>query len=261
MPRSKPISLDDKPLGSGRFPAICTPLVGRTRDQLLDEVASVAARKPDLLEWRVDFFESIADTAEVIDVAGAIRGAAGSIPLLFTRRSMREGGERIDLAEEQVVALYRAVCASGHVDLIDYEMSNDPAHVAEVRELSNARGVKLILSFHDFGATPPLETLLQRFAQAAAMSADVAKVAVMPRSMDDVLVLLNATLQASRTLEIPVVSMAMGGMGALTRMCGFAFGSALTFAVGQAASAPGQMPLEHAEAAIAILQKAMGQNL
>jgi 3-dehydroquinate dehydratase-1 len=261
MPRSKPIYIEDKPLGSGRFPAICTPLVGRTREQLLDEVASVVAHKPDLLEWRVDFFEAIADTAEVIETASKIRNAAGSIPLLFTRRSMREGGERIDLAEEQVIALYRAVCASGHVDLVDYEMGNEPEQVAQVRELSHARGVKLILSFHDFDATPPLETLLQRFAQAAALDADVAKVAVMPRTMDDVLVLLNATLQASRALEIPVISMSMGGMGALTRMCGFAFGSALTFAVGQAGSAPGQMPLEHVEAGIAILQKAMGKKI
>ena len=59
----KPIHLHGKPLGSGRFPAICAPLVGRTREQLLAEAALVAAKKPDLLEWRVDFFEGIADTA------------------------------------------------------------------------------------------------------------------------------------------------------------------------------------------------------
>ena len=65
-------------------------------------------------------------------------------------------------------------------------------------------------------------------------------------------------LQASRTLAIPVVSMAMGGLGAVSRVCGASFGSALTFAVGQSASAPGQMPIEDLSAALAVLRKAGG---
>ena len=92
-----------------------------------------------------------------------------------------------------------------------------------------------------------------------ALGADIAKVAVMPRAMDDVLTLLQATLQASRTLEIPVVSMAMGGLGTLTRVCGWAFGSAMTFAVGDGISAPGQMPIEDVEAALAVLRRGMGK--
>jgi len=87
----------------------------------------------------------------------------------------------------------------------------------------------------------------------------VAKVAVMPRSMEDVLTLLTATLQASQTLDIPVVSMSMGGLGSMTRLCGCAFGSAMTFAVGQGSSAPGQMPIEDVAAGLALLHKAFGK--
>lgn len=257
--RPKPIELDGKPLAGGRLPAICAPLVGRTRAQLLLEAAAVAARKPDLLEWRVDFFEGIADTAQVVALAAQIKRAASGIPLLFTRRSMREGGERVALSEQQVVDLYRAVCAAGQVEIVDFELGNEPAHVREVRELSRAHGVKLIASFHDFNATPALDVLNERFADAERLGADVAKVAVMPRAMDDVLTLLAATLQSSRKLGIPVVSMSMGGYGALTRLCGWAFGSAMTFAVGDKSSAPGQMPIADVEAGIAILRKALGE--
>jgi 3-dehydroquinate dehydratase-1 len=257
--RYRPIALPGKPVGAGRFPAICAPLVGRTREKLLSEAAVLAGRKPDIIEWRVDFFEGIADTAAVIDVAAGIRQAAPGIPLLFTRRSMREGGERIALAEQQVIALYRAVCEAGQADIVDYEMGNDAADVREVRELSRAQGVQLILSFHDFQGTPPLDVLNERFARAQGLGADIAKVAVMPRAMDDVLTLLQATLQSSRTVGIPVVSMAMGGLGALTRLCGWAFGSAMTFAVGEGTSAPGQMPIEDVEAALAVLRRGMGK--
>jgi 3-dehydroquinate dehydratase I len=255
----KAIELNGKPIGSGRFPVICAPLVGRTRERLLAEVASVAARMPDLLEWRVDFFEGISDAAEVVSLAGQVRLAARGIPLLFTCRSMREGGQAIALSQDQVVALYRVVCASGHADIGDFEIGNTPAHVREMRELSQAHGVKLIGSFHDFERTPPFDVLMRRFADAERAGADIAKVAVMPRDMDDVLTLLMATLESSRNLGIPVVSMSMGGHGALTRLCGWTFGSAMTFAVGESSSAPGQMPIEDVEAGIAILRRALGE--
>lgn len=257
--QAKAIELKGKPPGSGRFPAVCTPLVGRTREKLLAEAAVVAAKKPDILEWRVDFFEGIGDAAQVVELAARIKQAAPGIPLLFTRRSSIEGGEKIALGEAQVIALYRAVCTSGHADLVDYEMGNPPAQVREVRELARNNGVKLILSFHDFERTPSLEFLGQRFEEAQRLGADIAKVAVMPHSMEDVLTLLTATLRASEKLDIPVISMSMGRFGSVTRLCGWAFGSAMTFAVGENSSAPGQMPIEDINAGLAVLRKAIGK--
>jgi 3-dehydroquinate dehydratase-1 len=251
----KPIELKGR---EPRMPLVCAPLVGRTREALLAEAALVSAKRPDLLEWRVDFFEGLGDASAVARLAGDIKRAAGGMPLLFTRRNAREGGEKIALSEAQVVEVYRAVCEAGGVDLVDFEMGNSTPDVVAVRGMSRARGIGLVLSFHDFQGTPPAPVLAQKFAQAEQMGADVAKVAVMPRSAEDVLTLLSATLQASRALDIPVVSMAMGGLGAVSRVCGASFGSALTFAVGQSASAPGQMPIEDLSAALAVLRKAGG---
>src|SRR5450830_1906573 len=59
MQTGKPIELHGQPVAGGKFPLICTPLVGRTRDQILAEVQLVLAKKPDILEWRVDFFEGM----------------------------------------------------------------------------------------------------------------------------------------------------------------------------------------------------------
>lgn len=254
----KAIALRSRTSPDAPFPVICAPLVGRTPAQLLAEAAAAASKQADLLEWRVDFFEGIADNGQVVDVAGQIRRASGGIPLLFTRRSSREGGEKISISEEQVVALYRAVSASGHADLIDFEMGNDASHLRAVREFSRADGVQLILSFHDFARTPDLEALKQRFAQAQALGADVSKIAVMPAGMEDVLTLLAATRHASETLAIPVVSMSMGPLGAVTRLCGWTFGSAMTFAVTGGSSAPGQMAIEEVRAGVAMLRKASG---
>ena len=254
QPRS--IVVRGRPLADGRLPAVCAPLVARSSGELLAETAAVAALQPDLLEWRLDFFGALADTAQVLAAARGLREAARGIPILLTRRSQREGGQAITLDEAQVLALYEAVARSGCVDLLDYEMDNAPGDVARARALASSHGLALVLSFHDFARTPPDAELRARFAQAQALGADVGKVAVMPQDVQDVHRLLGATLEASRTLAIPVVSMAMGGLGAASRICGGVFGSALTFAVGAAPSAPGQMPIADVRAALAVLQRA-----
>ena len=257
MNTNKPIELHGKPIAGGKFPVICTPLVGRTRDKVMAELQVVLAKKPDVLEWRVDYFDDIGKTDEVVSLAKSIKQAAGETPLLFTRRSSVEGGEKIALSEDQVIALYAALCNSKSVDMVDFEMSNDPAHIRQVREVSKANDIKLVLSFHNFSYTPGLEALSQRFLQADQLGADVAKVAVMPRDLEDVLTLLTATLQASKKLKIPLISMSMGPYGSLTRLFGWTFGSALTFAVGASSSAPGQVPIEDLNTVLRILQKSI----
>lgn len=250
-----PIALNGKPVANGKFPLICAPLVGRTSPDILAELNLILQKQPHMLEWRVDFFESIADIAAVISTAKAIKIAAHGVPVLFTRRSKLEGGERITLNEDQVIDLYAAVCASQQIDLIDYELVNEAANVTRVREVAHANGVKLILSFHDFERTPNQAELVAKFTAAEKMGADVAKVAVMAKNPDDVLALLSATRQASGQVQIPVVSMSMGSYGSLTRLFGWAYGSALTFAVGARSSAPGQIPIEDLNTVLNISQK------
>jgi 3-dehydroquinate dehydratase-1 len=142
--------------------------------------------------------------------------------------------------------------------MIDYEMANDSANIARVRDAAKTNNIELVLSFHNFSFTPGPETLSAKFLTAEQLGANVAKVAVMPRDLDDVLTLLNATREASKKLRIPLISMSMGPLGAVTRMIGGAFGSSLSFAVGAAASAPGQVPIEDLNTVLVILQKSMG---
>jgi 3-dehydroquinate dehydratase-1 len=234
---------------------ICTPLVGRARDAVLAEVDAVLPKKPDVLEWRVDFFEALGDTQHVLDTARAVRDRAGTIPVMFTRRSAMEGGEKIALAEPQVVQLYVDVCASGLVDLIDYETANAVEDFRRLRAASREHGIALIGSYHNFQATPEAAALGAKFALAHRLEADIAKVAVMPQGPADVLTLLGATFEASQSLPIPLISMSMGPYGSLSRMVGFVYGSALTWAVGKSSSAPGQVPIEDLRAVLATVRK------
>ena len=253
----RPIVLHGQALAGGALPAIIAPLIGATRDALREEAAAIAGQAPDVLEWRVDFFAALDDVAAVLDAARAIRQAAPGIPLLFTRRHAREGGQPIGISEAQVVDLYAAVCAAGCVDLVDFELDNAADDLRRVREVSRAHGVALIVSSHDFSRTPDAATLDARLAGAQRVGADVAKVAVMPQTADDVFALLAATERARQTLEIPLISMSMAQIGALSRVVGWVYGSAATFAVGRSASAPGQIAIGELRAAVAALRGAL----
>jgi 3-dehydroquinate dehydratase-1 len=257
MNSGKIIDIRGRKLG-GETPLICTPLVGRTRERVLAEAASVVAKKPDVIEWRVDFFDGIGDTAAVLDTGRALRAAAGDTPIIFTRRSIKEGGEPIAIGDEEVVRLYGAVGAGRLVDFLDFEMSNDAEHVRRVRDSARANETRVILSYHNFGYTPGLDFLVQRFLEAERLGADVAKVAVMPRDRGDVLTLLAATSQAEAKARIPLISMSMGPVGSVTRMIGGVFGSALSFAVGEGSSAPGQIPIADLNAVYDIIGRARG---
>jgi 3-dehydroquinate dehydratase-1 len=235
---------------------ICTPLVARTADALQSELASILPKRPDVIEWRVDFFEAIRDPVRVVNIARSIRLAAGAIPIIFTRRASHEGGEAISLKEEAVVALYEGICASGAIDIIDYELSQSAENKVRLRAASRAHGVLMIMSYHNFNSTPPRGELVDKLAEAEQQGADIAKVAVMPRTPGDVLVLLEATLVASGRVQIPLITMSMGPLGVMTRLCGWMYGSALTFAVGSSSSAPGQIPIEELRAALKTLRHA-----
>jgi 3-dehydroquinate dehydratase-1 len=136
MNTGKIIDIRGRKLG-GETPLICSPLVGRTRERLLAEAATVVAKKPDVIEWRVDYFEGIGDTAAVLDTGKGLRAAAGDTPIIFTRRSTREGGEPMAIDDEAVVRLYDAVSASRLVDFLDFELSNDAEHVRRVGNVAD----------------------------------------------------------------------------------------------------------------------------
>ena len=254
---SRPITLARKTLAADREPLVCTPLVGASEDAIARELAAILPKRPDVLEWRVDFFSGIADSDRAVALGRAIQRQAGAIPIILTRRSIREGGNPITLDEDGVFELYAAVCGAGCVDLFDYELSVEPRYFQRAVTLAADTGCRLIASYHNFQETPDAAALVAKFVAMEQAGADIAKIAVMPKEVRDVLTLLDATLTARHTIALPIISMAMGGYGSLSRLFGWMFGSSVSFAVGEKSSAPGQIPIEQLNAVVAIVRQAL----
>lgn len=243
-------------IGEG-VPKICVPIVGAGKEEIIRGAEEVRRVSADIAEWRADWYEDVFDESCVRDILETIREMLGETPLLFTFRSLKEGGEReIDLPG--YVKLNCAVSASGLVDLIDVEAFTGDEPVSEMIEEAHKHQVKVVASNHDFGGTPQKEEIIRRLCKMQELGADIYKIAVMPENRKDVLTLLAATEEMVREYaERPVITMSMSGEGAVSRLCAEAFGSAVTFGSAGRVSAPGQVDAGKLRTALDILHESM----
>jgi 3-dehydroquinate dehydratase-1 len=232
------ITVRGLPIGEG-LPKICIPLTGASQEVLVEEARHAIAAGADLVEWRADHFTEVEKPAAAQRTLAALREALGETPLLFTFRTIGEGGQR-PFTPEQYAALLRMAMLSGHVDLLDVEFSTVAAIRRELLALAKTRGIPVILSSHDFGGTPSREDMLTRLHAMHDAGGDIPKLAVMPKTPEQVLDLLSATEAFSREADCPVITMAMGELGKISRVAGVC-GTAVTFGTAGKPSAPGQM--------------------
>ena len=238
---TKPIQIKNLIIGAG-IPKICVPLTGITEEKICKEAESAKKAGADMVEWRADFFEGLMDREACSHVLGKLSEILGETPLLFTIRTSQEGGN-IAISMEDYSACNRNAAKSHMADLVDVEvMGNSEEKKKLVAELQK-EGVKVIASSHDFDKTDSQEILLNRFREMEKSGADILKMAVMPHGFEDVAAIMETTNDMRKECEKPLVSMAMGSVGSITRISGENFGSGITFGTVGAASAPGQFPI------------------
>ncbi len=248
----KPISARSQLLG-GPLPLVCIPLVGKSQDAILEEARNVPCIAPDAIELRIDSWDFVEDVPKAVSMIENVRKTVGDIPIILTCRGHWEGGFQ-KVSDESKFAVYDRAVTAALVDFIDVELVYGDRKIREIRDSLKGAGASLIVSSHDFSKTPTREVLFSTLAAEIRAGADVAKLAAMPRSEEDVLNLLSATLSIRREYpDVPLITMSMGGLGAVSRITGGLFGSDLTFAVGSNASAPGQIPVSDLRRCLAVV--------
>ena len=236
----KVVEVKDVRIGHGA-PKICTSIIGVTKEDIITQGKNILEAPVDLVEWRGDWFSDILEEDKVFEVLKTLREILSDIPILFTFRTSKEGGEKsIDL--EDYSKLYKFITSTELVDLIDVEAFMGENIVRNIIDEAHSNGIKVIVSNHDFHKTPSKEEIIKRLRYMQELGADIPKIAVMPQSKRDVLTLLEATLEMSENYgDTPIITMAMSKGGIISRLSGEFFGSALTFGALGEVSAPGQI--------------------
>ena len=252
------IKVRDIEIGAGA-PKIIVPIVGVTKEDILNEAKTFDSIPVDVVEWRVDWFEHVFEFDKVEDVLKELRTVLGNIPLLLTFRTKKEGGEKaIDTKDYKELNLRAA--KTGYVDFIDVEIFTGDDVVREIIDGAHAAGVRVIASNHDFFKTPAKSDIIYRLRKMQDMGADIPKIAVMPQSKRDVLTLLCATEEmVTDYADRPIITMSMAGTGVISRLCGEVFGSSMTFGAAKKASAPGQMGVNDLNTVLDLLHCAMSK--
>ena len=198
--------------------------------------AQSARPHADAVEFRMDLAESPLDALADYD---------GSLPLIATNRVAWEGGETPDI-EARLDALAEAA-ANDHVGAIDVELDSldgkGDHDASRLLDVAADHGTAVIVSTHDFEATPSRDDIADRLERACDFG-DVGKLAVTAQDADDVLDLLRITRDFDREGH-RVATMAMGEAGRHSRAVAPLYGSRIGYApVDPAdATAPGQYDL------------------
>lgn len=253
----KSVTVRNVVIGRGR-PKICVPIVNKEREMIIAEAASFTSLPIDVVEWRADWYEDVTDIDKVLETAKLLRETLGEMPILFTFRTLKEGGVRpLDAAE--YAALNIAVAESGLVDLVDVEVFTGDEAVKQIIDAAHAKRVKVVGSNHDFHKTPDKDEIVKRLRRIQELGADIPKIAVMPMTKWDVLKLLQATLEMQEQYaDRPIITMSMAGTGVVSRLSGEIFGSAMTFGAATNASAPGQVNVEKLAEILNVIHESQG---
>ena len=231
-----------KNLNIGDLPVkTIVPITAKTKEQAIAQTKVIAANKDaDIAEFRIDLLEFGSDTKQVIALGQELNQILKDKPLLATIRTTNEGG-KLKVTDQEYEKIYAEYLKKPFMQLLDIEMFRDQAAVAKLTKLAHQKNVLVVMSNHDFDKTPSEQEIVSRLLKQDQMGADILKIAVMPKSKQDVYTLMNATLKVSEQSKKPLLTMSMGRLGTISRISTANMGGSLSFGMTGEASAPGQI--------------------
>eukprot|EP00899_Mesostigma_viride_P021194 jgi/Mesvir1/29076/Mv18382-RA.1 len=209
---------------------ICVAIVAKTVDDVAAQIRQAADAGADLVEIRLDH---IAGFDAAADLPVLLSSKVRCLPAIVTYRPDWEGGQYKGPEEPRFVALRLAMALGA--DYVDIELKAAETFLAKRPGQSSTR---IIVSSHNYASTPSEDDLADILQRMAAVGADIAKIATTAQDVTDAL----RMLQLPSRFPLPVIALAMGPRGQISRLLAPKFGGYLTFAsmgAGQE-SAPGQ---------------------
>ncbi len=232
-------------------PMVCVPVTEENGTEVNNQINKIVEKnkikKIDIVEFRADYYKDLSDADKLTEVLEDIHEKlkAAGIKLLFTIRSKAEGGEELppDMPPVNVINMF--VAGNKLADYIDVEYFSDKKSADMVIKIAKKNDVKVIMSSHDFEKTPSYDEMIKRYDGMHERNADIIKLAVMPGDEADVDSLLNAVSETyEKYPDTDIIGISMGELGRRSRTEGYIFGSCLTFAIIDKASAPGQVSVD-----------------
>jgi len=199
------------------LPRICIALGFPDSETLLSHARKEYDSGERFFEFRLDYF---ADPEQGITAIRKFLARHFDCTILATCRRHQNHGRYNGSVEEQVRILEAAVAAGAKA--VDIEIESAENCIERLEPLRSQAHV--LLSYHNYGGTPPLDAVVRRMSR---ISADGYKVVTTARKPSDNCRVLALARTYSKT---PMVLLAMGESGFPTRVLSTAFGGLYTYA-------------------------------
>jgi 3-dehydroquinate dehydratase-1 len=166
------------------------------------------------------------------------------LPVIITNRMKDQGGSWKASEDERIRELLLLLPLADAVDIELCARDRDT-----VVNKARKAGKTVIISTHDFQKTPDNKVMDAIIRESLEAGADIAKLAVMPGSLFDVLRLLEVTLYS----KVPVCTIAMGETGKHSRVIAPVYGSVMTYGYVDIPTAPGQLRIDELKSLLKML--------
>ncbi|QIT19777.1 type I 3-dehydroquinate dehydratase [Acinetobacter pittii] len=238
---AEPVTLNAQTQPANTAVKTIVPITAKTKEQALAQAQVIAnTADADLAEFRIDLLSFASDTKQVIALGHELKKILGTKPMIATIRTKNEGGQ-LEISDVDYGKTYQAYLKNPFMDWLDVEMFRDQKVVSEIVQKAHQKKVLIVMSNHDFQKTPSQDEIEKRLLKQDQMGADILKIAVMPKSKQDVFTLMNATLKVSQQTTKPLLTMSMGQLGTISRVATANMGASYSFGMIGQASAPGQI--------------------
>lgn len=238
---AEPVTLNAQTQPTATAVKTIVPITAKTKEQALAQAQVIAnTADADLAEFRIDLLSFASDTKQVIALGHELKKILGNKSMIATIRTKNEGGQ-LEISDADYGKTYQAYLKNPFMDWLDVEMFRDQKVVSEIVQKAHQKKVLVVMSNHDFQKTPSQDEIEKRLLKQDQMGADILKIAVMPKSKQDVFTLMNATLKVSQQTTKPLLTMSMGQLGTISRVATANMGGSYSFGMIGQASAPGQI--------------------
>jgi 3-dehydroquinate dehydratase type I len=196
---------------------ICVALTAQDINQLTTMIAQSEQEGASIIEIRLDYLDELPQFEEIRDMT--------TLPLIATNRSPNEGGFKTINETARIQSLINAASAGFEYIDLEWQTLQVQQLCAKLKGFSNTQ---IILSHHDFHASPTLKQLSNIHHKQVQAGADICKIIFTANTITDNLLCLDLVHQVSKNQRI--ISFCMGSQGLMSRLFSPLFGGFLTYA-------------------------------
>lgn len=237
----RPADLNGTVMGNGSY-LLCVPITGTTAEDILNEVKAAVEKKADMLEWRIDAWDTYPEIESAVKLISEIRKIDNKIPILVTTRSKKESPnpDEADISDKEKFDLIHALADTKMAEAFDVEYFYGEEIISKISAELHEKNCKLLVSMHVKAGVLDEEGIKEVLSNMQAWGGDMAKLCVFNETFAQFFWFISQIKKARENfMEIPMITAAASDKTGISRALGDVWGTDMIFVTSDGSRQPG----------------------